>query len=125
MMRTDTTRELQGFSYEDRQDVLPGLTAAMTEAGGWVLERRSTSATVVQFRVEIQLRGIVELYAGLMAMGVELTKATHTMLTELCLCRRYAGWTEWSGEVITLKLEVSFLEELTLSSLLNVGAAAA
>lgn len=124
-MRTEMTRELQGYSYDDRQDVLPGLTTAMTKAGGWVLEKRTTSATAVQFRVEIQLRGIVELYAGLMEMGVELTKATHTMLTELCLCRRYAGWTEWSGEVITLNLELSFLEELTLNSLLNTGAAAA
>lgn len=121
----EMTRELQGYSYDDRQDVLPGLTTAMTQAGGWVLEKRATSATAVQFRVEIQLRGIVELYAGLMEMGVELTKATHTMLTELCLCRRYAGWTEWSGEVITLNLELSFLEELTLNSLLNTGAAAA
>ena len=125
MLGTETTHELQGFSYEDRQAFLPGLTEAMTQAGGWVLERRSTSATVVQLRMEIQLRGIVDLYAGLMGTGVELTRAAHTVLTELCLCRRYTGWTQWAGEVVTLNLELSFLEDASLNSLLNTGSAAA
>ncbi len=121
MTTSDQTLDLHGFSYDDRQGVLPNLTSAFTRSGGWVLERKTTSATTMQFRFEIQLHAIVELYGALVETGVELTRGTHAVLTELCTCRRYIACSPRSTQVLTLSLELSFLEDVTLHSLLTTG----
>ena len=84
------TLELQGYSYQERQGILPTLTSAFTQCGGWVLERKTLSPTTMEFRIEIQLRAIVELYSSLVASGVELTRTAHAILTDLCTCRHLA-----------------------------------
>jgi hypothetical protein len=116
------THDLQGYSYEDRQGVLPTLTSAFTQCGGWVLERKTTSPTTMEFRIEIQLRGIVELYSSLVATGVELTRATHTTLTALCTSRHHLATSHDPTKVVSIRLELSFLEDVTLHSLLMTGA---
>jgi hypothetical protein len=113
--------DLQAYSYEDRQGLLPALTAAFTHSGGWVLERKTISTTSVEFRVEIQLRGIVELYAALVAAGVELTRSAHATLTDLCTCRQHIARSARPTKVISIRLELSFLEDVTLHSLLMTG----
>lgn len=121
------TIDLQGYSYQDRSGLLPALTLAFTHSGGWVLERRTTSPTTMEFKLEIQLRGIVELYSALIGSGVELTRTTHAMLTDLCTCRHHnahapqASRSTHSGQVVSLRLELSFLEDVTLHSLLMTG----
>ncbi len=112
---------LQAYSYGERSTLLPSLTAAFTHCGGWVLERKTTSATTTEFRLELQLRGIVDFYAALIAAGVELTSTAHTTLTGLCTCRRHGGSAVFLREVLTLTLEISFLEDVTLHSLLMTG----
>ena len=119
------TFDLQAYSYQDRQGLLPTLTSAFTHSGGWVLERRTTSPTSMEFRLEIQLRGIVELYSALVHAGVELTRTAHATLTDLCTCRKYLAAGAAPAQVITLRLELSFLEDVTLHSLLMTGAALA
>ena len=121
MTDSEQTFEIHAFSYEERQGVLPGLTSAFTQSGGWVLERKSTSATTMQFRFEIQLHAIVELYAALVETGVEFTKTTHAVLTDLCTCRRHISRSARASQVLTLSLELSFLEDVTLHSLLSTG----
>lgn len=113
--------ELQGYSYGERSDLLPGLTAAFAQCGGWVLERKTTSPTTMEFQLELQLRGIVELYASLVAAGLELTRGTHDTLTALCTCRRHGRHAVKLTQVLTLQLELSFLEDVTLHSLLMTG----
>jgi hypothetical protein len=115
------THSLQGFSYLDRQGLLPSLTVAFTHCGGWVLERRTTSAISVEFRIEIHLRGIVDLYASLVEAGIELTRATHDTLTALCNARHNVAQSRPSPHVLSLHLELSFLEDVTLHSLLMTG----
>jgi hypothetical protein len=129
--KAETILELQGFSYEDRQGLLPLLTSAFARCGGWVLERKTISATAMEFRFELQLQGIVELYAALIATGVELTRNTHAVLTDLCTCRHHLGKADrlgkgaraggGGGQILTIRLELNFLEDLTLHSLLNTG----
>ena len=116
----DRLFELQGYSYGERAALLPALTAAFAHCGGWVLERKTTSATTVEFRLELQLRAIVDLYAALVAAGVELTSVSHGVLTGLCTCRRHRTAVSLA-HVLTLKLEISFLEDVTLHSLLMTG----
>lgn len=125
MSNKENTHTLYGFSYGDRQELLPELKVAVTEAGGWLLEHHSLSATTMQFRVEIQVSAVEELYGALMGTGLELTRPTHATLTELCLCRRYAAEVARTSQVVTISLELSFLEDVTLHSLLSTGAAVA
>jgi len=116
------THDLQGYSYEDRQGLLPNLTSALTQCGGWVLERKTTSATTMEFRIEIQLQGIVELYSSLVATGVELTRTTHATLTGLCTSRKHIAKSHRPTQVVSIRLELNFLEDVTLHSLLMTGA---
>jgi hypothetical protein len=115
------SHDLQGFSYEDRQGLLPVLTSAFTQCGGWVLERKTTSASSVEFRLEIQLQSIVELYSSLVASGVELTRTTHDTLTALCTSRHNIARSHPATQVVSLRLELSFLEDITLHALLMTG----
>ena len=120
-----TTLDLQGYSYEERQGLLPVLTTAFTQSGGWVLDRKTLSASAIEFQIEIQLRAIVELYASLVATGVELTRSTHATLTDLCTCRHHQALTAQPNQIISLRLELNFLEDVTLHSLLMTGSSVA
>jgi hypothetical protein len=116
-----TTHDLHAFSYQDRQGLLPALTSAFTLCGGWVLERKTTSASSTEFRLEIQLQGIADLYASLMASGVELTRSAHDTLTALCTSHRHIDAVASATQVLSIRLELSFLEDVTLHTLLSSG----
>ena len=113
--------EIQGFTYEQRHGLLPSLTAAFSNCGGWMLERRTLSPTHMEFRVEIQLLCILDFYAAVVATGVELTRAGHQSLTELCSRRRHLRLASELGRVVTIRLELNFLDDVTLHSLLAGG----
>lgn len=113
--------EIQSFCYEDRAGLLPALLTALSDGGGWVLERRSRSASAVEMSVEAQLRSIVELYGAIIAAGLELTRSSHLALTDLCNCRKYAAGSIDLGQLVTLRLEIVFLEDVTLHSLMAMG----
>ncbi len=115
------THDLQAFSYHDRQGLLPALTSAFMLCGGWVLERKTTSASTMEFRLEIQLQAILELYSSLVAAGVELTHDAHHTLTGLCTSHQHVDGVAPGTQVLTIRLELSFLEDVTLHSLLNSG----
>jgi hypothetical protein len=116
--------DIQAFTYEQRHGLLPGLTSAFNSCGGWVLDRKTLSPTNMEFRVEIQLLAVLDLYAAILSTGVELTRAGHEALTELCT-RRQHRITADLGQIVTLRLEIAFLENITLHSLLSAGAALA
>ena len=80
--------DIQGFSYEERHGLLPTLTSAFADCGGWILDRKTLSPTTMEFRLEIQLRAVVDLYSSILASGLELTRAGHLGLTHLCTCRK-------------------------------------
>lgn len=119
------TLDLQSFSYDDRASVLPVVFTSLADCGGWVLDRRTLSASAVELRVEVQLRSIVDLYGSIIAAGLELTRASHLALTDQCTCRKNATTAADLGQIMTLRLEISFLEDLTLHSLLAAGSAPA
>jgi hypothetical protein len=115
------TLDLQAYSYDDRHGLLPTLTSAFTHSGGWVLERKTISTTSIEFTLEIQLRSIVELYASLVEAGIELTRTAHATLADLCTCRQNVARTATPNRIVSLRLELSFLEDVTLHSLLMTG----
>jgi hypothetical protein len=113
--------DIHGFTYEQRHGLLPTLTAAFSNCGGWMLERKTLSPTHMEFRVEIQMRCILEFYAAVVATGVELTRAGHESLTELCSRRSHLRLATDLGQVVTIRLELNFLDDVTLHSLLAGG----
>lgn len=112
---------IRGFTYEERHGVLPMLTAAFSNCGGWVLERKTLSPTNIEFNVEIQLRAVLDLYASIIATGVELTRSGHEALTEQWTRRNHLRFAVELGQVVAIKLEISFLDDVTLHSLLASG----
>jgi hypothetical protein len=117
--------DIQGFSYEEPSRLLPQLIDAIDRCGGWVLERHPLSSTTTQLHVEIQLRSALELYGTLVASGLELTRDSHFGLTALCSCRNGSPGPSRRGHVLRICLEVSFLDHLSLRSLLMTGSAIA
>jgi len=117
--------DIQGFTYEQRHGLLTVLMAAFGNCGGWVLERKTLSPTNMEFRVEIQLRAVLDLYAAIIATGVELTRSGHEALTELCTRRNHLRITAELGQVIAIRLEISFLDDVTLHSLMAGGSGVA
>ncbi len=113
--------ELHGYCYSDRVALLPRLTSVFTNCGGWVLERRTISPAAMEFRFEIQLIGVVDLYGALVGLGLELTRSAHAQLTELCIRRKHIASSPESCPVLTLRLEINFLEDVTLHSILMTG----
>lgn len=110
--------DIQGFSYEERHGLLPTLTSAFAECGGWILDRKTLSPTMMEFRVEIQLRAVVDLYSSILGSGLELTRSAHLGLTHLCTCRKNLSTPADLGQIVTIRIEISFLEDATLQSLL-------
>ncbi|WP_263367573.1 hypothetical protein [Edaphobacter bradus] len=113
--------DIQSFSYADRDALLPRLNTAFAECGAWMLGRRTLSPTAIEFRIEIQLRSIVDVYAAIVSSGLELTRSGHLALTDLWSCRRNLASAAELGQVISIRLEVSFLDHMTLQSLLMTG----
>jgi hypothetical protein len=108
--------EIQGFSYEERHGLLATLTSAVADCGGWILDRKTLSSTNTEFRLEIQLRGVVDLYSSIVESGLELTRAGHLGLTQLCTCRKNLSTVAELGQIVSIRIEISFLEDLTLHS---------
>jgi hypothetical protein len=117
--------DIQGFTYEQRNDLLPDLTAAFSNCGGWILDRKALSANNMEFHVELQLRAVMDLYAAIVATGVELTRAGHDAFTELCTRRKHQRVTAELGQIVGIRLEITFLDDLTLHGLLTSGATSA
>ena len=113
--------DIHGFTYEQRHGLLPTLTTAFSNCGGWMLERKTLSSSNMEFRIEIQLRAALDLYAAFAAHGVELTRAGHEGLTDLCTRRNHLRSNAEIGQIIAIRLEVTFLDDLTLHSVLVSG----
>lgn len=119
---TPACLQLQGFTYSERRDVLAGLTRAFDNAGCWLLERKALSLTQVSARFELQLRSALELYAGLLAAGVDLTRGSHMVFHGLCTVRKHQLNRLEPFRIVEMELELSFLEDLDVpASLLPQG----
>jgi len=108
--------DIQGFSYEERHGFLPTLTSAFADCGGWILDRKALSPSSMEFRIEIQLRAVIDLYSSIIGSGLELTRAGHLGLTHLCTCRKNLSAAADLGQLVTIRIEISFLEDATLQS---------
>ena len=116
---------LQGFSYDDRREVLPAVGRALDLCGCWVLERTATSLSRLELRFEAQLGWSVDLYSALVGSGLELTRDSHLCLTGLCTLRNHHKRRSERAGILEITLEITFLEEIETQSLLLAPGAAA
>lgn len=113
--------DIQGYSYEPSEELLRNLNRILVNSGGWILDRRALSPTNYEFTLEVELRSVLDLYAGIISAGIELTRSNHLALTDLCTCRLHLMGSADLQQVIGLRLEVAFLKQLTVQNLIATG----
>ncbi len=103
---------LQAVSTRPAPELLPCLTEAIDRACGWVLQRNMVSSTVLLMRVEAQGRALMDLYASLMAEGLDLSRESHMLLAERCTCTQVHQYAR--DTIISLRLQVTLPADLPL-----------
>jgi len=111
--------DIHGFSFSDRFQIMLSLTTSLTDSGAWITDRSTVSPSITELRFEIQLGCVLDLYTALVLTGLELTRTAHAAMTDLWTCYNNLG-TRYN-EVIAVRLEINFLEDVTLHSLLMTG----
>lgn len=109
--RSEPAVQLRGHSYDDHRKIIPAVLESMAACGCWLTEQRALSATLTELSFEVQLRSVYELYSGLIGAGVELSRDSHTRMTSLCTVRDHNPRQAKRRRVITVRLEVNFLEQ--------------
>jgi hypothetical protein len=102
---------LRGRSFEDHQEFVPMLLDTMASCGCWLLERREFPPNATELSFELLLRSVFELYSGLLSCGVELSRDSHTRMKSLCTVRDHNPHRARRRRVLTIRLELIFVEE--------------
>ncbi len=116
MLPKDGSLQLHGLSYDSQEGVIAGLLEAVDRAGGWVLERQATSAHASTVWIEMQSRVLVEIYAAIAGSEVHLTRESHQLLAERCNCLQNLRAPGRLASLLTVRLEVAFLNETLLQA---------
>ena len=120
---------LQSFTYQERGALIPDLGAAIDSAGGWVLDRRPTSANAMEMYLEVAQAALPEVYGALLGSGLELTRESHRALAERCTCGMHLSLRNGLSSILTMRIEVTFLQESAhtteVARLIVMGAALA
>jgi hypothetical protein len=104
--------ELRGRSFEDHQEFVPVLLNTMASCGCWLLERRERPPNATDLSFELQLRSVFELYSGLLSCGVDLSRDSHTRMKSLCTVRDHNPHRARRRRILTVRLELIFMDEL-------------
>lgn len=78
---------LTALSADEPARLVRFLTGALLSCGGWVLTR-STQEREAEVDFEFARASCVEIYAVLIASGLELSRESHLQLAELCHCTK-------------------------------------
>lgn len=103
--------ELRGRSFEDHQYFVPVLLETLATCGCWLLGRREIPPNATELNFEVLLRSVFELYSGLLSCGVELSRDSHTRMKSLCTVRDHNPHRARRRRVLTIRLELIFVEE--------------
>jgi hypothetical protein len=103
--------QLRCFSFHDRHSVLTALFDAMSRCGCWIEGRQTTISSRLEFNFELPLCVADDLYAELIAAGLEMKFESHRAMTWLCTLRRHDRETMNSFHAISVRMEVDFREE--------------
>jgi hypothetical protein len=79
---------LTALSDDDPQQLVRLLASALLGCGGWILTRTTEGNDLAALDFEFARAACVEIYAALVAAGLELSRDSHLRMAELCLCTR-------------------------------------
>ncbi len=82
------TLQLTALSAEDPERLVRFLTGALVACGGWVLTRTIQGREIAEIDFEFARGAYVEIYAVLIAAGLELSRESHLQMAELCQCTK-------------------------------------
>jgi hypothetical protein len=85
---SDRTLRLTALSADNPERLVRFLTGALLACGGWVLTRATQGDHSAELEFEFARASCVEIYAVLVAAGLELSRGSHLQLADLCQCTR-------------------------------------
>lgn len=101
---------LRGFTYVQRQTLIPELGVSIDHAGGWVLQRRTLAANALELVLESQLAALPDVYGVFLGAGVELTRESYRALAQQCLCTQYLPQRRGLAAIVLMFVEIQFLD---------------
>jgi hypothetical protein len=96
---------MQAVALEEPDRLVRNLTTAILNCGGWILSRGASDTGTVTLLFEFERHNCVEIYSGLVGVGVELSRDGHLRFTELCQCARN-GRNDRHAEIASVELEI-------------------
>ena len=82
------TLKLTALSADDPQRLVRFLSGVLLACGGWILARSTQGNDLAEVDFEFARAACVEIYAALIASGLELSRDSHQQMAELCHCTR-------------------------------------
>jgi hypothetical protein len=104
-LNTAWALQMRATTFEEPSRLIPTLTGAILGSGGWVLSRGANDSGTVNMLFEFERQSCVDMYAILIAVGLELSQLAHLRFTELCQCTR-SHFEDIGGEIVSVDLEV-------------------
>jgi hypothetical protein len=80
--------QLTAMSADEPERLVRFLTGALVACGGWVLTRTTQGREMAELDFEFARGACVEIYAVLIAAGLELSRDSHLQMAELCQCTK-------------------------------------
>ena len=102
---------LRGFTYLERTSLMPELGVSIDHAGGWILDRRTLDATLLELVMESQAASLPDVYGALLSSGLELTRDSHRALAQRCLCSQHLPLRRGPAGIVLMYVGIQFLEQ--------------
>jgi hypothetical protein len=83
---SDDVLYLTALLPEDQTLVVPRLSGVIPDCGAWIRSRSYVEPGTARFVFEFPRDVCIEIYSALVSVGLQLTAASHLLLTELCRC---------------------------------------
>jgi len=85
---TGWSLKLTALSADDPQRLVRLLSRVLLSCGSWILTRSTHGDDQAELDFEFARAGCIEIYAALIASGLELSRDSHQQMAELCHCTR-------------------------------------
>jgi hypothetical protein len=82
----DDVLYLTALLGENQSMVVPQLSGVIPDCGAWIRSRSYVAPGTARLVFEFPRDVCIEIYSALVSVGLQLTAASHALLTELCRC---------------------------------------
>lgn len=95
-------------SQVDAGRLVQRLTGGIFGCGGWVLSRAANQDGFVHMAFEFERHSCEDIYSLLVAAGLDISRAGHCRMTELCQCTRMSNL-DCREDIVSVDLEIETL----------------